>query len=123
VGRPKDAARFPAVPASVAKAREFVGRRLTARECPAASIDAALVMVSELATNVLLHSRSPFSVEIKHSWGRVTVEVSDIGRGLPAIRAVADGGGFGLRIVDEMADDWGVRSELMGKTVYFVVPS
>lgn len=110
------------MPASVANARDFVGRRLTALECPAATVESALVMVSELATNVLLHSRSPFSVEVKHTWDRVIVEVSDIGRGLPAIRAPADGGGFGLRIVDRLAEAWGVRSEMMGKTVYFVLP-
>lgn len=121
-GSPANAARFPARSASVSNARDFVTRRLTASECPVSTIDSAKLMVSELATNALRHALSPFSVEVKHALGRVTVEVSDAGSGLPAIRAAGDGGGWGLRIVNRLADEWGVRSELMGKTVYFVLP-
>ena len=41
--------------------------------------------------------------------GRIRGEVKDHGTGEIAIREIAtDGGGFGLRLVDSLADRWGV---------------
>lgn len=114
------ARRFPGAEASVGHARQFTADALSA--WPAAKRDVALLMVSELATNALQHADSAFSVAIDGDRGAVRVEVSDSGDGVPALRSPAalDPSGRGLRLVDSLASEWGVRwNDPPGKTVWF----
>jgi anti-sigma regulatory factor (Ser/Thr protein kinase) len=70
----------------------------------------AILMVSELVTNALVHGTGTISlgIEVAPDWLRV--EVSDQGNVKLAPSPTAGAhGGWGLRIVDQLADDWGVR--------------
>jgi anti-sigma regulatory factor (Ser/Thr protein kinase) len=89
--------------------------------------DAVEMLVSELATNCVRHTESPFTVSLDLSINRVRVEVSDSGEGKPEMRfpAPSDPTGRGLRIVDVLSRRWGVTETAggAGKTVWFEVPA
>ncbi|HTL84407.1 MAG TPA: ATP-binding protein [Acidimicrobiia bacterium] len=112
---------FPNSPRSVTGARQFVlgTIRGVAREVA----DSVALMVSELATNSLRHAGTGFQVRVDRSSEEVHVEVIDRGGGVPAVRSPApsDASGRGLRIVQDFADSWGVRSSPPGKTVWFTL--
>jgi serine/threonine-protein kinase RsbW len=100
---------FPAVPDQVREARRFVGR--AANGHPAA--DDAILCVSEMAANATLHSRSRepgghFTVRADLREDHIRIEVRDQGgEWVPGTRS--DGlGGRGLRIVEQLAQDWGI---------------
>ena len=86
---------------------------------------ALALMLSELATNAVLHGQSGFDVAIHVSpngrW--VRIEVTDGGGGLPVTREVRpeDPSGRGLGIVKNLADDWGVfiHPDKSTKTVWY----
>lgn len=119
----KDRAAFPPVPSSVSDARHFVELRLTVVGCPERSVRSASLLVSELATNAVLHASTEFSVSLRHEDDDgVIIEVADTGTGNPVVRDPGEGGGNGLRIVEAIAEDWGVREQLEGKAVFFRLP-
>jgi anti-sigma regulatory factor (Ser/Thr protein kinase) len=80
-------------------------------------------MVSELATNSIRHAGTGFQVRVERSADEVRVEVIDRGSGVPAVRSPtpSDTSGRGLRIVENFADNWGVRSSPPGKSVWFTL--
>jgi len=110
---------FPCHPDSVARARRFV-REAFASE-PPATVDAAELMVSELATNGVQHARTEFDVTVHSSPGELRVEVRDRGEGRPAVHfsAPTEPTGRGLLIVESLSHSWGVVPALSGKTVWF----
>ncbi|MFJ4962419.1 ATP-binding protein [Streptomyces sp. NPDC088729] len=85
--------------------------------------DAALV-VSELATNALLHGAIRgrlFRVHLTLTASALRIAVSDPrGERLPCLREpdAEDCYGRGLQIVARLADDWGVEPRTVGKTVW-----
>jgi anti-sigma regulatory factor (Ser/Thr protein kinase) len=113
--------RFEASEASVAAARQFVGRAID--DASPEVRESATVMVSELATNALLHAASGFVLRIDRDDASVTVSVTDRGDGgVPRLRdpQSTDPHGRGLRIVDALADEWGVETTWDGgTTVWF----
>lgn len=66
-------------------------------------------MVSELLTNAVAHGVGAISLRIDIGEDAVLVEVADEGN-VAVAPSPAPGahGGWGLRIVDQLADDWGV---------------
>jgi anti-sigma regulatory factor (Ser/Thr protein kinase) len=117
-------ARFPAQRASVSAARQFVTDCLI--EAGATSVlDEARLLISELATNAIVHAATDFSVSVHVSAGRVYVEVRDGDPRVidvePDIVRLDQPGGHGLRIVGRLAGDWGTRIEEHGKVVWFSV--
>ncbi|MFI1930819.1 ATP-binding protein [Streptomyces sp. NPDC020330] len=90
---------------------------------PALAGDAAL-LVSELATNALLHGAIRgrlFRVRLTLTATALRIAVSDPrGERLPSLRrpGADDCYGRGLLIVARLADDWGVEPRTVGKTVY-----
>jgi anti-sigma regulatory factor (Ser/Thr protein kinase) len=79
--------------------------RLGSRE----SADAAL-MVSELVTNALVHGVGTITLRIDLEVDVLRVEVADEGEvALDPSPTPGAHGGLGLRIVERLADDWGVR--------------
>lgn len=95
-------------------------------------LDEARLLVSELATNAVVHAATDFSVSVHISAGRVYVEVRDgdavdltIDQKLPPPPRpgadLATIGGHGLRIVGRLAGSWGSRVEDHGKVVWFSV--
>jgi anti-sigma regulatory factor (Ser/Thr protein kinase) len=114
---------FANTPSAVSRARRFVIRQLA--DVPSDIVDEVTIMVSELATNCVRHTVTDFSVSVERTTSQITVEVTDSGGGMPTVRRPdsSEPSGRGLRIVQELADSFGVR-ELPGgpgKTVWFVV--
>lgn len=101
------------------QARRFVTRQLRAWALPQCE-DVAALVVSELVTNALLHARTDMVVALRRSNGSVLVEVTDGSTVQPAERhfSVHAGTGRGLNLVASVAQDWGVRREQSGKTVW-----
>lgn len=87
------------------------------------SSDAGL-LVSELASNAVTHGRvigRDFELRMTLLEGVLRLEVSDPRRDRrPAVRphAYQAESGYGLRIVDALATDWGVMDRIIGKTVW-----
>ncbi|WP_330296954.1 ATP-binding protein [Streptomyces sp. NBC_00503] len=87
------------------------------------SEDAGL-LVAELAANAVAHGRVPgrdFELRIALLPGALRIEVSDARRDRrPTVRPHEYGaeGGYGMRIVEAVAADWGVRDRVIGKTVW-----
>ena len=103
---------LPRSPDSARTARRLVNARATTL-APRKREDAAL-MVSELVTNALLHGTGTISLRIDDEASMLRVEVSDEGSvALAPCPTPGDHGGWGLHIVDQLADDWGV---LQGST-------
>ncbi|WP_405011580.1 ATP-binding protein [Kitasatospora sp. NBC_01539] len=112
-------ARFPGVPETVRAARRMARDALR----PFPQADDAELIVSELATNAIVHSRSGAAgalwVELR--WRRVTarIAVTDDGPldGEPAYRSPEELTDFGrgLTIVDALADRWGASGEAGGR--------
>jgi hypothetical protein len=90
--------------------------------------DAAVLGVSELVTNAVLHVRSTIVVRLVDDDERLRVEVYDDSprppQGHPVF--VPDGHhipstiGRGLQIVDSISDSWGVSYEQLGKCIWFM---
>lgn len=82
------------------------------------------LLVSELVTNAFRHSGQPTSdpilLRVEVIGGTVRIEVTDMGAGgSPAIREAGADGGWGLRIVEEVADRWGTTRTPSGTVVWF----
>jgi anti-anti-sigma factor len=98
---------LPRSPVSASTARGLVDAHSTMLDFQQRE-DAAL-MVSELVNNALLHGIGTISLRIDVETNGVRVEVADQGNvALAPSPTPGAHGGWGLRIVDELADDWGV---------------
>jgi anti-sigma regulatory factor (Ser/Thr protein kinase) len=85
--------------------------------------DTALLLISELVTNAVLHASTAGSVlalhlEIHGSWLRMEVHDAELRGPEPRVPSAVDESGFGLVIVDALADKWGVRETTAGKAVW-----
>lgn len=118
-----DVRQFPNAAGSVTHARRFVQEHLTG--APKDLVDAIAVMTSELATNSVRHADSAFEVGVDRTPDAIRIEVTDAGPGTPVVRAPEPAGpsGRGLYIVEQLADEWGVRrvDGTGAKTVWFTV--
>jgi anti-sigma regulatory factor (Ser/Thr protein kinase) len=109
---------FPPEPLAVRSARQF------AAESDAVSgvdLDLLALAVSELASNAVLHARTPFTVTVERLDDGVRVSVSDESPTIPRIRetSVATASGRGLRVVESVVRRWDVDTTPKGKTVWF----
>jgi anti-sigma regulatory factor (Ser/Thr protein kinase) len=80
--------------------------------------------VSELVTNALEHGDGAIELQLSAQGDELRLEVVDEGRGPapPALRDVPvdEPGGWGLRMVDEVADAWGADSTSTETRVWMV---
>lgn len=96
-------------PASVRIARQLVSAHTSGLGAQRRA-DARL-MVSELVTNALIHGTGTISLRIDVERDGLRIEVSDQGQvELRPSPTPGAHGGWGLRIVEQLADDWGVRA-------------
>ena len=105
-------------------ARRFAVEAL--RGAPAETRETVELMVSELASNCVLHTDTRFDLSIILTAGEIRVEATDHGGGEPFLRSPepSDLTGRGLLIVDALASAWGVEHRGMpGKTVWFAITS
>lgn len=119
-------ASFPADRRSPGAARHFVREQLDGWDCAEGEVgEITLLLVSELVTNGVLHAGTAVGVAVGYDGGTLAVAVTD---GVPdgiepgpwsTPQARGAPSGRGLRIVDALADDWGVSVHDQGKTVWF----
>ena len=103
---------------SVRLSRTVVRRILAS--CPPEFVESASLLTDELVTNAIRHGRAPIVLTIRFDAQILVIEVVDCGRGQPVPRRVDASAerGRGLRIVDEVADEWGVHQLPEGKRVW-----
>ena len=97
------------------EAREFV-RDVLGEALPAARIGDAELMTSELVSNAVQHGSSnadTIGLEIDVRSEAVRVSVADAGAGFAFVERGPDReiGGWGLYIVDQLADRWGTQDD------------
>jgi serine phosphatase RsbU (regulator of sigma subunit) len=119
---PQDVAewRFPPEPAQVGRARAVVREQLHDWGLPRLA-DPAELMVSELVTNAVRHTRAR-PVEVRLVRGDTLLcEVDDDDHELPVLRNAGPeaAAGRGLRVVSALAREWGTSRTGAGKTVWF----
>jgi anti-sigma regulatory factor (Ser/Thr protein kinase) len=114
---------LPAVTDSVSAARRFVREALIDLDA-AGACDDAVTLVSELATNAVIHARTPYTIAVSHAGDTVRVGVHDLSAVNPRRRAYGLDAttGRGLRLVATLASSWGIDAETEGKVVWFEVP-
>ncbi len=113
-------AQFPREPQAPAAARHFVADVLKGWGHPPSLLEDAKLVVSELATNAVIHARTPFSIEIRPAGSSVRLSVRDGSRERPSLRhedRLAPSG-RGLRLIDMLAANWGVEIAQDGKAVW-----
>ncbi|MBK5222255.1 MAG: response regulator [Acidimicrobiia bacterium] len=100
-------------------ARRFVVGFLAQRECDHL-IDDAVLVVSELVTNAVVHARSTSDLTLHLRPGVLRIEVTDRGAGTPNPRSPGahETGGRGLQIVSALAGAWGIDPTPAGKVVW-----
>ena len=115
---------FPGATGQVGRARMFVGDVLDG--CPVA--DDAVLLTSELVTNAIAHTASgkggKVIVTVYRADTRVRIDVKDDGSDqAPAVHSVGEDreSGFGLGLVDLMADCWGHCGGRRGRVVWFML--
>lgn len=116
---------LPGQASSVPSARRFAVRTLEAWGLPAVGWSAAVV-VTELASNAVLHARTEFDVAVVRLRDAVRLEVTDRARTAPRPRTHGPDAttGRGLLLVAELARTWGTQPapDGPGKTVWCELP-
>jgi anti-sigma regulatory factor (Ser/Thr protein kinase) len=115
------------VPSAARVARHWVRRELVERAHPELT-DSAVLGVSELVTNAVLHVRSTIVVRLVDDDDRVRVEVYDDSPRPPEGQQMLveedllspSTIGRGLQIVDSISHSWGVSYEHVGKCIWFL---
>jgi len=113
-----------AAPDSIVEARHFVGQAL-GDVANADSCWAAAQVVSELATNALVHARTPFVVSVAVEDAIVRIAVTDWRPSVTPSRGRASrttATGRGLALVDSLVLRWGVDTGDETKTVWCELP-
>lgn len=112
---------FDPIPSEVVGARRFVTAALTSWGIEE---DDVPLMVSELATNAVIHARSEFEITLDFLRGRLRVEVTDLNTRLPVVTSVPPDAesGRGLFLIRALSASWGVEwRQDAGKTVWFEI--
>ncbi len=110
------------VPRSVAQIRRFAVAKCVESGYGGAC-DTMALLVSEVATNALVHGAGEVRVAVSEGDGALRVEVADDGPGRPVLQEFGPDaeGGRGMALVAALADAWGVQERPGGKTVWFEV--
>jgi anti-sigma regulatory factor (Ser/Thr protein kinase) len=113
---------FTPTPESVALARRFVLDHIP--QLSHQTREHITLIVSELATNAVLHAATPFTVALTLTEQTLTLEVTDRSRleatAAEEFPAAGEPHGRGLLIVTRLAPEWGVTTNHIpsGKTVW-----
>jgi anti-sigma regulatory factor (Ser/Thr protein kinase) len=115
-------------PRAVPDARHFVLRTLAAWGVDADTVDNAILCLSELVTNAMIHTDAGCQVRVVLDGGVLTTTVRDGGS-----TVVVDPSnvrvdplavhGRGLQLVDAFSSRWGSELDAVGMTVWFVLES
>jgi GAF domain-containing protein/anti-sigma regulatory factor (Ser/Thr protein kinase) len=114
----------PAEPTAPGRVRQWLTGQLTIWRVAESVIGAAVLCISELTTNALLHAGTAARVEIDLSPERLLVSVADRGTRGTVTRAHADtlsSRGRGLGLIEQLSDAWGTDPTVRGSTVWFEI--
>ncbi|MFE2515647.1 SpoIIE family protein phosphatase [Streptomyces mirabilis] len=113
------------VPEAVRHARRFARRTLRAWGVPDDSMDGALLVVSELVTNALVHTDGQVRLDITLINHRLRISVADTSPRTP-VKPTSIGweatGGRGILLVEAMSATWGTVPVSGGKQVWSEIP-
>ena len=111
-------------PRSAGAARHFVEDYVRGHVSPETS-DVAVLLTSELVTNVIVHARTPLRLDVFLEDAEVRVAVMDDVPQPPRRRNPADARmtGRGINLVATLAAAWGIDPTPPGKTVWFLLPA
>jgi len=103
-------------------ARRFVQESLAG--APEALRNDALLLLSEVFTNALLHARGPVTVEVEQCGDAYRIAVADCSSTPPTEKGYQsdDATGRGLHLLDGLAAAWGWEPTDFGKVVWFDLP-
>ncbi len=112
---------LPGGPRAPGNARDFI--RGSPSFVTESSRDSAVLLVSEIVTNAVVHGRPPIVLTVERVRSGVQISVADDHPDWPVVRrpsreAVA---GRGMQVVEALAASWGVRRRAIGKSVWIVV--
>ncbi|MEJ7833368.1 MAG: ATP-binding protein [Nocardioides sp.] len=118
-------------PRAAGEARRFLRRELADWQVAEDPADTALLCLSELVTNAVVHAGAPSELVVTLEGEVLTIVVRDRGGsgladGADLAQPVADPDplrvhGRGLMLVDAMVDRWGSERDVSGTTVWFVL--
>jgi anti-sigma regulatory factor (Ser/Thr protein kinase) len=113
--------------AAPAEARRAV-RTALGPGLPPATTDLAELLTSELVTNAIRHGSGEVMLVLNCSDGMLAISVSDDAPTMPFVAPEKEPlavGGRGVRMVQRLAQDWGVtpRERGPGKVVWFRLPA
>ena len=113
---------LPADGRSAARARRIVEHAVEEAGL-SALIDEALLLVTELVTNAVVHAGTDVELRVTAGAAQLRVEVGDRSAGaLPTVNSVPSEereGGRGIFLLDALATEWGTRYAAGGKSVWF----
>jgi anti-sigma regulatory factor (Ser/Thr protein kinase) len=105
---------------SVREARLLAATHL--KDLPKPVLDEALLVISELATNAVVHARTEFVLEIDRAGNQMVLSVFDSSEMLPNVQREAnDAHGRGLQIIGTLCENWGVTPSVAGKRVWGIL--
>ena len=121
--------RFIGRPESVKAARRWLEHKLTLSDAPPSTVEDALLLLSELATNNIQHvpdrtaKPGDFYVRVFLFQRRLRVEIGDAHRRRPVFQLLSpdatDEGGRGLVLVNALASSWGRFQSVLGPGMFF----
>lgn len=111
-------------PRAAGTARHFVFDQLKPL-VPDDVAETAMLLTSELVTNVIVHARTPMRLDVDLTDDSIRVAVVDDAPRQPALRRAHDARltGRGMNLVAALATEWGVEPSPTGKTVWFELPA
>ncbi|HEV2889118.1 MAG TPA: ATP-binding protein [Frankiaceae bacterium] len=108
-------------PSSAGEARLFVAEH-THGVLPDEVTEVAVLLTSELVTNVIVHARTPMRLSVDVDSSALRVALADEVSRAP-VRRASEGiprlTGRGMHLVEELSNHWGVEPTPAGKTVWF----
>lgn len=115
---------FVSLVEAIPAVRRFVAHVLSLWGEDDLQADVALV-TSEMATNSIVHARSPFRARVDRNDDviRVTIEDTGAGRAEPRAATQHDIDGRGVQIIEALAHRWGSDAMTGGKTVWAEFPA
>ncbi len=110
---------FVPAPEVIREVRAFV-REVLQRWGEEGCLAEAEVIVTELASNAVVHARSPFRVSLVLTGAEIKIAVRDASTVLPEnLHGHPDrDGGRGISIVAALSDAWATKPEVDGKTIW-----
>jgi serine/threonine-protein kinase RsbW len=111
-------------PVSAGAARRLIRSACEDWAVDSATCDSALVVVTELVTNVVEHAGTQCELTASVSGEELRIEVRDFHRSRPRPRLARtwSARGQGLRIVASLSSQWGVTEFDDGKSLWAVLP-